>query len=90
MAKISIPKLSSIKWKNGALADNVLPFTTYGINTIPVSDVLRGCYEENMKSIAVFGYKQDGEEVIFSNCGRYEETAYMFARGHLAMIRIED
>ena len=85
--KKSYPKLHSLKWKNGRLAPNVhVVHPQYPLNC---DDILKGAWEEGLKEVVVFGYNQDGKEYVASNVG-YQDTAYMFSRGHQFMLRQED
>lgn len=60
--KTSIPKLHSIKWKNGALAENVECLSNYNSEGVPVDNVLKGAYEAGCYEVVVFGYDRDGYE----------------------------
>lgn len=88
--KTSIPKLHSVRWKNGALAPNVSVLKTYNSVPIPAINCLRGAYEEDLKEIIILGYNDSGEEKIFTNQTTVEKAAYMFSRGQIAMIRETD
>lgn len=88
--KTSIPKLHSIKWKDGALAENVIILDTYGPEDIPVDDVLKGAYNAGCYALVLFGYDRDGKEYVAGSMRNVKEAAYMFARGQLAMLRQAD
>ena len=90
MNKQSYPKLHSIKWKDGAHAENVICSKYRGNDHIPVRDVLIGAYEENLREVVVAGYNQDGEEIFFGSNPNCKEAAYLFSRGQLAMLRYAD
>lgn len=88
--KTSIPKLHSIKWKNGALADNVEPLPNIQPHDIPVDNVLKGAWEANLKDVVLLGITEEGCEYIASATCKTERAAYMFSRGQLFMLRQAD
>jgi len=90
MNKKSYPKLHSIKWKNGALAENVICVPDRARENIPASDVLKGAYERDLRDVVVFGYEQDGTEYAAGTTANIKEGAYMFARGQLMLLRLSD
>lgn len=86
--KTSIPKLSSVKWKNGQLAENVV--TLRHDKDIPVINVLQGAFEELLSSICIIGYDKNGKEYVATSYSSPQDAAYLFARGQLFMLRQSD
>lgn len=86
--KTSIPKLHSIKWKNGQLAENV--YTLNFGQDVPVINVLQGAAEEMLKTICIIGYDINNKEYIASSYKNPKDAAYLFGRGHLFMLREGD
>lgn len=86
--KTSIPKLHSIKWKNGQLAEDVHTIN-FGQDT-PVINVLQGAAEEMLKAVCVIGYDSNNQEYIACSYSNPKEAAYLFGRGQLFMIRQAD
>lgn len=87
--RTSYPKLHSIKFKTGPIADNVVHVGPYD-RDIPVINVLQGAAQSMLTEVVVFGYDKDGYEYIASSTGDTQRVAYMFARGHLNMLRMSD
>lgn len=93
MNKTSIPKLHSIKFKSGAFADEVIypdKFWKGPRSDVPVINVLEGAAIANLRAVAIIGYEQDGTEYIASSMANPKEAAYLYARGHLDMLRRGD
>lgn len=82
--KTSIPKLHSIKWKNGLQAENV-HIINHNMD-IPVDRVLSGAYSEGLREVVLFGYDQNGGEYIASSSTSKEKSAFMFGRGQLFLM----
>lgn len=90
MNKVSIPKLHSIKWKTGPLAENVTHIGPDGKKDVPAMSVLQGAAEAMLYDLVLIGYDQDGQEYIAGTMANQQRAAYMFARGHLHMLRDAD
>lgn len=91
MNKTSIPKLHSIKFKDGALAENVVhPAELFiGVDAHPMN-VLNGAAEEMLTDVVLVGYDQFGREYVAGTPSDPARAAYMFSRGHLTMLRLSD
>lgn len=72
------------------MAKNVIPLKSYAEEGVPVDNVLKGAYEAGCYALVLFGYDRDGKEYIAGSMQNCKEAAYMFARGHLAMLREAD
>lgn len=89
--KVSIPKLHSIKFKNGAHAGNVVYPREFRIaESIPTINVLEGAILANLRDVVLIGYREDGSEYIAGSFTSPKEAAYMFGRGQLNMMRVGD
>ena len=89
--KTSIPKLSSIKWKNGMLAQNVemFPVDHKGRDTT-VDAVLKGAFQAGCYEVCLVGYDREGEEYIACTSKNAQRNAYMFERGKMLMMKVAD
>jgi hypothetical protein len=87
--KTSIPKLHSIKWKNGGMAGNVEVMSGVAYEPLP-DDVLKGAYEADLIDVVVVGYTRDGNEYIAGTPVDISRAHFMFSRGALAMLRVAD
>lgn len=90
MSKVSIPKLHSIKWKDGVHADNVDCHPDRGAVDIPARDVLVGAINADLTNVVIAGYDQNGREYIAGSFANIGEGAYMFGRGQLTLLRYGD
>ena len=89
--RTSIPKLHSIKFKSGAFAENVsYPSQFKTPKSIPAINVLEGAIIEGLQDVVLIGYRQDGSEYIAGSFTDAKKAGYMFARGHLEMLRQSD
>ena len=86
--RTSTPKLHSIKFKSGATADNVhyLPRD----KDLPAINVLEGAIMENLQSVVLIGYDQNGNEYVASSFNSHKESAYLLARAHMRMLNLDD
>lgn len=91
MTKTSVPKLHSIKWKDGITAHNtVMLRARTQHDDFSVEDVLREAWMEDLQDIVLVGITKTGREYIAASCGSTYQNAYLFARGHLACLRDAD
>lgn len=94
MNKKSYPKLHSIKFKRGIYADNVIYPEAMHQQTpeidIPAINVLEGAVIEKLRSVVIAGYTEQGKEYIASTYRNPKESAYLFSRGTLRMLRYGD
>lgn len=89
--KVSIPKLHSIKFKTGPLADNVeYPVEFPRPEILPAINVLQGAIENNLVGVVLIGYQKDGKEYIAGSYSCFKKSAYLFGRGQLDMLRRGD
>lgn len=93
--KTSIPKLHSIKFKDGIYAPNVvehpdIPYNTRETTHVRPLDVLKGAAEEKLYDVVIFGYDENGLEYVATSSDDPTLAAYMFARGQLLMLREAD
>lgn len=79
--RTSIPKLHSIRFKDGMLADNVIhPDFSDNTDLYPMPQpltVLQGAAMAMLQEVAVIGYTVDGEVYIASNA-LLDRTVFMF------------
>lgn len=87
--RTSVPKLHSIRFKTGPLAENVEHICADDTG-VPVVNVLHGAAEAMLTDVVLIGYDADGQEYIAGSVGDPQRTAYMFARAHLNMLRHGD
>lgn len=87
--RTSVPKLHSIKFKTGPMVDNVTHVGPPN-RDVPVINVLHGAAESMLREIVLIGYDVDGREYIAGSTSNAQRAAYMFARGHLNMLREAD
>lgn len=88
--KVSIPKLHSIKWKDGVSADNIGFHPNAGDKYVPVREVLSSAYNVNLSDVVLFGYDEDGLEYIAGSTPDIQRAHYMFTRAALTMLRYSD
>lgn len=69
MIKTSIPKLHSIKWKNGAAAQNVVPIAVTQDTVLPKDRVFGAAYTANLSEVVIVGRDDDGELYVASTHG---------------------
>lgn len=87
--KTSIPKLHSIRFKDGPLADNVTHIAPPN-TPVPVINVLCGAAEEMLTEVVLIGYDAYGREYIAGSTPDLQRAAYMFGRAQLHMLRVAD
>ena len=89
--KTSIPKLHSIKFKEGAFAENVVYSAEFPLaEYIPTINVLQGAILQNLRTVVLIGYDQSGHEYVAGSMKNPKEAAYLFGRGQLNMLRRGD
>lgn len=88
--KTSIPKLHSIKWKNGVLAENVERLTGWSKSGIHPTDIIQEAFSADLESIVVIGKRKNGKEYVDWSYAKDEDVAYLLARMHLRMLRNGD
>lgn len=79
--KTSIPKLHSIKWKNGIHCANISIFPSREKISIPAHDVLMGACLYKLKDVVVFGFDENGDSHIFWSMADIRDAHYMFSCG---------
>jgi hypothetical protein len=84
--RTSIPKLHSIKFKNGATADNIL-YLPHDKDLPPIN-TLEAAIVANLRGVVLIGYDQNGNEYMACSLDSYKESAYLFARGHMHMLKL--
>ena len=87
--RTTIPKLHSIRFKTGPLADNVDHIGPHN-RDVPVINVLHGAATAMLTEVVLIGYDADGLEYVAGSTGSIERASYMFARGQLYMLREAD
>lgn len=90
MIKTSIPKLHSIKFKDGAHAENVIHLQSDSVIDIPVINVLEAAAKAMLQNVVLIGYDAEGYEYVAGSIADHQRAAYMFARGHLCVLRASD
>lgn len=86
--KVSVPKITNIKMKDGIFADNVHALPTS--QPIPANNVLIGAILAEMSCVVLIGIDKNGEEHIATTMPDHREAAYWFGRGQLEMLRWGD
>lgn len=87
--KTSIPKLHSIKWKDGVHAENVEFHPDRDRCGISADEILIAAIGK-LHEVVIIGYEQDGYEYIAGNSATLKDAAYLFSRGQLTMLRYAD
>jgi len=89
--KTSIPKLHSIRLKSGLFAENVVTTEKFEPEgDISALQVLEAAIMANLRSVVLIGYDQDDNEYIAGTYVDPKQTAYLFGRGQLDMLRRGD
>lgn len=89
--RVSYPKLHRVvSYKSGAFAESVVfPDEFLVAEPRPSINILQGAILENLREVALVGYTQDGQEYVASTSNA-KDTAYLFARANLIMLRQSD
>lgn len=87
--KVSIPKIYSIKWKNGAHADNVYIYPSRIQKDVQVNDILCAVYEVNPDRIAVVTRSKDGQYDVWGNYADHKEMNYALMIGANLMMNYD-
>ena len=85
--KTSIPKLHSIKWKDGIWAENIERLDNWEDNGIKVSDVFKHAFASDLKEIVIIGRRENGNGYVDWSGSSVADAAYLLARAHLILTK---